>query len=192
VAKKRVVFLGPPNSGKGTQAVGLAALLGVPAISTGDMLRAEKAAGSELGKRVQSVLDSGQLVDDDLMAEVVTSRLAQSDALEGFLLDGYPRTLPQAATLEGILEGQGAKLDHVLLVEAPEEVLVKRALGRGRVDDTDEVVRERLRVYRRQTEPLVDYYRRQNLLQEIDGNQPIETVEGAIRAAVGSVEVQRS
>lgn len=192
MAKKRVVFLGPPNSGKGTQAVGLAALLGVPAISTGDMLRAEKAAGSELGKRVQSVLDSGQLVDDDLMAEVVTSRLAQSDALEGFLLDGYPRTLPQAATLEGILEGQGAKLDHVLLVEAPEEVLVKRALGRGRVDDTDEVVRERLRVYRRQTEPLVDYYRRQNLLQEIDGNQPIETVEGAIRAAVGSVEVQRS
>lgn len=185
MAKKRVVFLGPPNSGKGTQAVGLAALLGVPAISTGDMLRAEKAAGSALGKRVQSVLDSGQLVDDDLMAEVVTSRLAQADALEGFLLDGYPRTLPQAATLEGILEGQGAKLDHVLLVEAPEEVLVKRALGRGRVDDTDEVVRERLRVYRRQTEPLVDYYRRQNLLQEIDGNQPIETVEGAIKAAVG-------
>jgi adenylate kinase len=185
VAKKRVVFLGPPNSGKGTQAIRLAALLGVPAISTGDMLRAAVAAGSELGQRVEGTLASGQLVGDELMAEVVTARLAEADAREGFLLDGYPRTAPQAATLEGILEGQAARLDHVLLVDAPEEVLVKRARGRGRVDDTDEVVRERLRVYRRQTEPLVDYYRQQNLLQEIDGNQPIETVERAITAAVG-------
>ena len=183
MAKKRVVFLGPPNSGKGTQAIRLAALLGVPAISTGDMLRAEKAAGSDLGKRVASILDSGQLVDDELMAEVVTSRLAQSDAREGFLLDGYPRTLPQAATLEGILEGQNAKLDHVLLVDAPEEVLVKRALGRGRVDDTEPVVRERLRVYRDQTSPLVDYYRQQGLLREIDGNLEIATVEAAIHDA---------
>lgn len=184
MAKKRVVFLGPPNSGKGTQAVRLAALLGVPAISTGEMLRAAVTAGSELGKRVEGTLASGQLVGDDLMAEVVTARLAEADAAAGFLLDGYPRTAPQAATLEGILLGQKASLDHVLLVDAPEEVLVKRALGRGRVDDTEEVVRERLAVYRRQTSPLVDYYRQQGLLREIDGNQPIETVEAAIRAAV--------
>lgn len=183
MAKKRVVFLGPPNSGKGTQAVRLAAQLGVPAISTGEMLRAEKEAGSELGKRVQSILDSGQLVDDALMAEVVTSRLAQADAGDGFLLDGYPRTLPQAATLEAILAGQSAKLDHVLLVDAPEEILVTRALKRGRVDDTEPVVRERLRVYRDQTSPLVDYYRQQGLLQEIDGNQAIESVEAAINRA---------
>lgn len=185
MAKKRVVFLGPPNSGKGTQAVRLASLLGVPAISTGEMLRAEKAAGSELGRRVASILDGGQLVGDELMAEVVTARLAQEDARDGFLLDGYPRTLPQVATLEGILESQGATLDHVLLVDAPEEVLVQRALGRGRVDDTEPVVRERLRVYRDQTSPLVDYFRNLGLLREIDGNQPIETVEGAIRSAVG-------
>lgn len=182
---KRVVFLGPPNSGKGTQATRLAALLGVPAISTGEMLRAAVTAGSELGRRVEGILASGQLVNDELMAEVVTARLAEADAREGFLLDGYPRTAPQAGTLEGILAGQQATLDHVLLVDAPEEVLVVRALGRGRVDDTDAVVRERLAVYRRQTEPLVEHYRAQGLLREIDGNQPITTVEAAIRAAVG-------
>lgn len=185
MAKKRVVFLGPPNSGKGTQAVRLAALLGVPAISTGEMLRAAVAAGSELGRRVEGILASGQLVDDALMAEVVSSRLADADAREGFLLDGYPRTAPQAATLEGILEGQGAKLDHVLLVDAPEDVLVKRALGRGRVDDTEPIVRERLKVYRDQTSPLVDHYRQQGLLREIDGNLAVESVEAAIREACG-------
>jgi len=185
VAKQRIVFLGPPNSGKGTQALRLAALLEVPAISTGEMLRAAVTAKSELGQRVEGILASGQLVNDELMAEVVTARLAEADAREGFLLDGYPRTAPQAATLEGILEGQKVGLDHVLLVDAPEDVLVTRALGRGRVDDTEEVIRERLLVYRRQTSPLVDYYRQQGLLREIDGNLPIATVEAAIRAAVG-------
>lgn len=181
---KRIVFLGPPNSGKGTQAVRLAARLGVPAISTGDMLRTAVAARSELGRRVEGVMASGQLVDDALMAEVVTARLAESDAANGFLLDGYPRTAPQAATLEGILVGAEAQLDHVLLVEAPEEVLVRRALGRGRADDTETIARERLRVYAESTEPLVEYFRQRGLLRAIDGDRPIEDVERQIADAV--------
>ena len=126
-AEHRIVFLGPPNSGKGTQAVGLAESLGIPAISTGDMLRAAVAAGTPLGQRVEGVMNSGQLVDDALMADVVRERLAQADATTGFLLDGYPRTDSQAETLEGILESIDADLDHVVLIDAPEDVLVERA-----------------------------------------------------------------
>jgi adenylate kinase len=180
----RIVFLGPPNSGKGTQAARLAAALAIPAISTGDMLRAAVAAGTELGKRVEGVMNRGELVSDDLMAEVVKERLAQDDAQAGFLLDGYPRTLPQVATLDGILESIGGKLNHVVMIDAPEDVLVQRALGRGRVDDTEDVVRRRLEEYRSKTEPLVDHYRNLGLLREIDGDQSIEEVETAILAAV--------
>lgn len=183
---KRVVFLGPPSSGKGTQAKRLALRLGVPAISTGEMLRAAVAAGNELGRRVEGVMAQGHLVDDALMAEVVTARLHESDARQGFLLDGYPRTAPQASTLQAILEATEAQLDHVLLVEAPIEILVQRTLGRneGRQDDTEEIVRERLRVYAELTAPLVDHYESQGLLRRIDGNQPMDVVERQIAAAV--------
>lgn len=185
-AKRRIVFLGPPNSGKGTQAAVLAEDQGIPAISTGVMLRAAVAAGTELGKRVDDVMSSGELVNDDLMAEVIKDRLAQSDAAEGFLLDGYPRTAPQAATLEEILGGMHAQLDDVVLIDAPEEVLVTRALARGRKDDREEIVRNRLRVYRELTSPLVEFYEVKGLLRRIDGDQSIEAVSQQVKASLGA------
>jgi len=183
--RARMVLLGPPGAGKGTQAQLLAARLGVPAISTGDMLRAAVAAGSELGGRVESIMASGALVDDALMAEVVRERVAQADTDRGYLLDGYPRTLPQAETLAGILDDAGQALDAVLLVDVPEDELVRRALLRGRGDDKEEVIRERLRLYREKTEPLIGYYRERGLLREIDGNRPVEEVTSRMYAALG-------
>lgn len=183
--RPRIVLLGPPGAGKGTQAELLAGQLGVPAISTGDMLRQAVASGTELGQKVQGIMASGALVDDGTMAEVVKDRLAKADARQGFLLDGYPRTLPQAHTLEGILAGAGRELDAVLCVEVPEEELVRRAVLRGRADDGEEVVRERLRVYREKTEPLIGYYRERGLLYPIDGNLPIEKVTSQMLIALG-------
>lgn len=185
-AARRIVFLGPPNSGKGTQAVGLAEELAIPAISTGDMLRQSVAEGTPLGRRVEGVMARGELVDDALMADVVRERLAKPDAQGGFLLDGYPRTQAQAATLNGILEESGNVLDHTVLIDAPEDVLVARALGRGRVDDQEDVVRERLRLYREKTEPLNDYYESRGLLRRIDGDQGVAEVAAAIRSAIGA------
>lgn len=188
MSRHKIVFLGPPGSGKGTQAERLAAKLGIPAISTGEMLRAAVEEGSDLGQRVKGVMERGELVSDELMAEVVKDRLARPDARHGFLLDGYPRTAPQADTLDGILEERTGDLDHVIYLEVPETELVKRMLSRGRDDDTEEAVRERLRVYHEQTEPLVERYRSEGLLRTIDGHRPIEQVEQAILAAVDSAE----
>jgi len=190
----RVVLLGPPNAGKGTQAVMLRERLGVPCISTGDMLRRESESGTPLGLRVKGIMDSGELVDDATMAEVVHERLRQPDAAHGFVLDGYPRTLAQAETLEEILAAAGQRLDAVLLVKVPEEELVRRALARGRSDDREEVVRERLRVYREKTEPLIGYYRGLGLLREVVGDRPVEEVGRALLAALegSAAEVTQS
>jgi adenylate kinase len=183
---RKIVLLGPPGAGKGTQAALLAAQLGVPAISTGDMLRQAVAEGSELGLKVKGIMDSGALVDDATMAEVVKDRLAKADAREGYLLDGYPRTLPQAETLAGILREAGQELDAVLSVEVPEEELVRRSVARNRgADDREEVVRERQRVYREKTEPLIEYYRERNLLRVIDGNRPVEEVTRQMLDSLG-------
>jgi adenylate kinase len=184
-ANARVVLLGPPGAGKGTQAQVLGRRLDVPAISTGDMLREAVAEGSELGGRVREILASGALVDDDTMAEVVRDRLRRPDAEKGFLLDGYPRTLPQAETLAGILGAGDQALDAVLLVDVPEEELVRRALLRGRTDDREEVIRERLRVYREKTAPLIGYYRERGLLREIDGNRPVDEVTAQMLGLFG-------
>ena len=172
----RVVLLGPPGAGKGTQAQVLCERLGVPAISTGDMLREAVADGSELGRKVQGIMAAGALVDDGTMADVVRERLVKPDTRGGFLLAGYPRTLPQAETLAGILRETGQELNAVLLVTVPEDELVRRTLLRGRADDKEDVIRERLRVYREKTEPLIGYYRERGLLRELDGNRPIEEV----------------
>lgn len=188
MGKHKIVFLGPPGSGKGTQAERLAEELGIPAISTGEMLRAAVSAGTELGDRVQGVMERGELVSDELMAEVVRDRLAQPDAEKGFLLDGYPRTASQAETLDEILEEREGDLDHVVYLEVPEDELVRRMLDRGRDDDTEDAVRERLRVYGEQTEPLVELYRERGLLRTIDGHQTMDQVEESILEAVRTAE----
>jgi adenylate kinase len=178
------VFLGAPGSGKGTQAERLSARLGVPAISTGEMLRDAVAAQSELGRRVAEIMGSGDLVDDATMAQVVSERLAKDDARQGFILDGYPRTMAQVEALDGILAGRGESLDAVLLIEVPEAELVRRALARQRDDDTGEVIRTRLEVYREKTEPPVRHYADRGLLRQVDGDQPIESVTRAILEAI--------
>jgi len=183
----RVVLLGPPGSGKGTQAEVLSRALGVAAISTGDMLREAVAAGTDLGRLVEGIMKSGALVDDETMARVVRERLGRTGPGAGFLLDGYPRTLPQAETLQEILGAAGSRLDAVLSVEVPEDELVRRAVARHRADDREEVVRERLRVYREKTAPLIGYYERLGLLRPIDGYRPVGEVTAQMMAALAGL-----
>jgi adenylate kinase len=180
----RVVLLGAPGSGKGTQAARVASRLGVPVISTGEMLRQAVAAGTPLGERVRDVLRAGELVDDGLMAEIVRRRLAVPDAARGFILDGYPRTPGQADTLQRLLGNGSGGLDAVVLLNVPETVLIERATARGRDDDREAVVRERLRLFREKTEPLIGYYGERRLLHEVDGHQPVDAVTSQILAAL--------
>lgn len=187
-AAKRLILLGPPNSGKGTQAALLAERLGIPAISTGDMLRAARDAGTELGGKVAGIMAAGQLVDDDTMKEVVRERLARADTDDGFLLDGYPRTMRQVKDFEEIV-GKTGGVDRVLHIRVPEDELVRRGLARGREDDREDVIRERLKVYEEKTEPLIGYYKKLGLLREVDGHRPIEDVASQLLQAVG-VELQ--
>lgn len=180
----RAVLLGAPGCGKGTQAERLETALGVPAISTGDLLRQAVAMKTSLGERVASTLASGQLVGDDLMADIVRSRLQRDDAADGFVLDGYPRTIGQAETLEEILGQGGTLLDAVIFLDVAEEILVQRALARRREDDKEPVVRRRLALYREKTAPLIEHYRERGLLRSIDGDRPVGEVTQCILAAI--------
>lgn len=180
----RGVLLGAPGSGKGTQAARLSKRLGVPAISTGEMLREAVTAGSDLGRRVEKILISGALVDDQAMAEVVRDRLVEADAANGFLLDGYPRNHEQAEKLAEILAEFGTALDLVWFVDVPKEELMRRALARRREDDQEEVIERRLELYRNVTDPLVGYYGDLGLIRRVDGNQSIERVTEAMMAAL--------
>jgi len=186
----RLIFLGPPGSGKGTQAKLLAERLGVPAISTGDMLRDAVRRGTPLGRRAQAIMEAGDLVPDDVVIGLVRERTALPDARNGFLLDGFPRTIEQAKALDRILEGNGASVDGVINLLVPEGTLVERLLGRaaleGRSDDRRETVAERLRVYRERTAPLVEYYRGLGLLYDVDGSGSAEEVAGRIDRALVS------
>jgi adenylate kinase len=187
----RVIFLGPPGSGKGTQAKLLARRLGVPAVSTGDILREAVRQGTPLGRRAKAIMDAGELVPDDVVIGVIRDRTAEADARNGFLLDGFPRTLEQAVALDRLLAGNGAALDGVINLLVPEKTLIERMLGRaaqeGRSDDRPETVAERLRVYREKTAPLVEHYRGLGILSEVDGSGSIETVADRIdRALAGS------
>lgn len=183
----RLLMVGPPGCGKGTQAALLSEKLGIPAISTGDMLRQAVAAGSELGQKVKGIMSEGALVDDETMAQVVEDRLAAADAQDGFILDGYPRNLDQAETLAGILDGAQESLDAVLVLDVPQEELVRRALARKRADDKEEVIRERLRVYEEKTEPLIHYYRERGILRRVDGHLPVEQVTSRLLEALSEL-----
>ena len=154
----RLVLLGPPGSGKGTQAARLAEALRIPAISTGDIFRKNISEQTELGREAKSYIDAGKLVPTDVTARMVEDRLNQDDAKDGFLLDGFPRTVEQAEILTELLAKRGEKLDGVLNFVVDEDVVIERMLARGRADDTEEVIRNRLHVYENQTAPLLAYY----------------------------------
>ena len=184
----RLVLLGPPGAGKGTQAARLSDKLGVPAISTGDIFRSNVTERTELGRRAQRYMDSGEYVPDEITNAMVRDRLAQDDAAEGFLLDGYPRTLEQVHELDGMLTERGIALDAVVEITADDDVVVQRLLGRaaeqGRADDTDVVIRRRLEVYHEQTAPLADHYAERGMLRKVDGIGSVEEVTDRLLAAL--------
>jgi adenylate kinase len=190
----RVVLLGPPGAGKGTQAQIIAGRLGVPAISTGDIFRANVSGKTELGLKVKTFLDAGDLVPDEITVAMVKDRLAEADAKAGFLLDGFPRSIGQAEQLRSSLADLGQGLDRVLELVVDEDELVRRLSGRRmlvegqmvqRDDDKPETVRHRLEVYREQTEPLSGFYESEGLLSRIDAIGEIEEVTGRALTALG-------
>jgi len=203
----RIVLLGAPGSGKGTQAKKLMADRNIPQISTGDMLREAVMAGSRFGQRAKAIMESGQLVPDDIMLGIISERLGQPDAADGFILDGFPRTRQQAADLEELLDELGVPLDAAILMDVDFDILMKRLTGRRtcsltgkllniyfstqeeldeclkaggelvqREDDNEQTIGNRLEVYRQQTEPVVEYYRKRNKLKTIDAEGPIDEV----------------
>jgi len=172
----RIVFIGPPGAGKGTQAERLVATYHLAHLSTGDMLRAARDAKTEVGNEADKFMSSGQLVPDELIVRVVRERLGQSDCDNGYLLDGFPRTIKQAESLDAMLESQDSPLDVVLELRVPEDELFDRLAGRGRADDTPDVIRQRLIAYREQTEPLLEYYKKQSLLKSVDGFGTVEEI----------------
>ena len=184
----RLVLLGPPGSGKGTQAARLKETLGVPHISTGDLLRAEVAAGTPLGLQAREVMARGDLVSDEILLGMLESRLGREDVAGGFILDGYPRNLAQAGALDGLLAKIGQPLDAVVQLDVATELLVERIAGRaqaeGRADDNPESVRKRLQVYTDQTAPVIDFYRQQGELTVVDGVGSLDEVFTRITEAL--------
>ena len=197
----RIILLGPPGSGKGTQAQRLVQRYGIVQLSTGEMLRAAVAAGTPVGLRAKDIMASGGLVPDDVVVNIISDRIDQPDAKNGFILDGFPRTVPQAAALDELLKHKHMKLDAVVELRVNESALVERVETRAaetrargeevRIDDTSEVLIKRLAAYRAQTEPLIHYYSERRKLLTVDGMMTIEAVTreiGRILAAIGAVE----
>ena len=187
----RMIFMGPPGAGKGTQAKLVADKYGIPAISTGDIFRANVSQGTELGQKAQQFMDAGEYVPDEVTNLMVRNRIDEDDAQPGFLLDGYPRTLAQVEELDGMIRHTGHELDAVVVLTVDAEELVQRLLQRaetdGRSDDTEDVVRRRQEVYTEQTEPLIGVYRDRGLLVEVDGMGPVEEVNARIFGALQDV-----
>ncbi len=212
----KIIMLGAPGAGKGTQAKQIADKYGIPHISTGDIFRANIKNGTELGKKAKEYMDQGALVPDELTCDLVMDRIAQDDAKNGFVLDGFPRTIPQAEALTAALEKIGQKMDFAIDVDVPDENIVNRMSGRRaclncgatyhivsippkqegicdrcgseivlRDDDKPETVQKRLTVYHEQTQPLIDYYKKQGILQSVDGTVPMEEVFRSIVAILG-------
>jgi len=184
----RLVLLGAPGSGKGTQATRLKNDLGVPHISTGDMLRAAVAAGTPTGLKAKAVMDAGKLVSDDILLAMLEERLAQADAKAGFILDGYPRNLAQADALDHLLARIGQPLDAVVKLEVPNEVIIGRCeiryAAEHRKDDDPAVVRDRLKVYAEQTAPVADFYAKRGKLQVVDGVGELDEITARVKAAL--------
>jgi adenylate kinase len=195
----RLVLLGPPGAGKGTQAQRLVTKHGIVQLSTGDMLRAAVAAGTPVGLRAKTIMDRGELVPDDVVVAIIAERIDQPDAKRGFVLDGFPRTVPQAEALDRLLMERGLKLDAVIELKVDEGILLRRIekrvaemTARGekvRADDNPEVLKGRLAAYRTQTAPLVDYYAAKSLLRSVDGMASIDQVTAAIDRLSSSARV---
>ncbi len=190
MSARRLLLLGPPGAGKGTQGQRLAAALGIPQISTGDMLRAAVAAGTETGKLARAIMDAGKLVPDEVVIGVAEERLAREDAKRGFILDGFPRTAAQAQALDRMLARLGVRLERCVALIVNEEELVQRLLRRarleGRTDDNEETIRTRMRVYRESTAPLIAYYRERGGLCEVDGEGSVDEVAKRLEQAMAS------
>ncbi|MAI24759.1 MAG: adenylate kinase [Spirochaeta sp.] len=184
----RIVLLGAPGAGKGTQAARIIEALDIPHISTGDMLRAAVAAGTEIGLKAKAVMDAGQLVSDEIVIGIARERLSEPDASKGFVLDGFPRTLDQAAALDGILEEIGSPVECCLAITVETEEVVQRLLKRaeleGRADDNEETIRERMRVYDAQTAPLLEYYGEKGMVKEVLGMGSIDSVSVSLMSAL--------
>lgn len=191
-----VILLGPPGCGKGTQAARLREKYGVIPLSTGDMLRAAVAAGTEVGRRAKAVMEAGQLVPDDVVVGVIAERIAQADVQKhGFVLDGFPRTVAQAKSLDDMMEKRGWKLDHIIELKVDEKALFARidrrvretvaAGGAVRADDNAETLKKRITVYREQTQPILPYYAKAGRLEAVDGMAPIDDVTRQLEAIVG-------
>ena len=189
-----ILLLGPQGAGKGTQGRLIASAHGLPHVATGDMLRTAMAAGTDLGCRVKPIYDAGGLVPDDLMIALIRERLAEGDAREGFVLDGFPRTMTQAEALEEMLREIGRGLDVVLEFQVPDGVgrerMLRRAAEEGRTDDTPEAIDERLRLYHEETEPLIEYYRTRGNLVGVHADRPVNEVFSEIQETLEQVAVR--
>lgn len=177
----RLIFLGAPGAGKGTQAKALADYCGIPHVSTGDILRSAVANHTALGVQAKGYMDRGDLVPDQLVVDLIRERLGEKDAQSGWILDGFPRNVAQAKFLDELLDKIQQPYDHVVNLDVPDEVLVERMLSRGRADDTEAVIRNRLIVYREQTAPLIDFYQNRQRLVHINGDQQLEAVTQALK-----------
>ena len=175
-----IILLGAPGSGKGTQAAFLIEKHGLTHLSTGDMLRAEIAAGSDLGKQAKAIMENGQLVSDEIVIAMIAARLSD----KGALFDGFPRTIAQAEALDKLLAGRGSQIDAVIELQVGNEEIVQRMLARGRSDDNEATIRQRLAVFEAQTKPLIDYYQKQGKLRSIDGSGELAAISARIEAAL--------
>jgi len=183
----KLLLIGPPGAGKGTQAARVAGRLGIPHISTGDMFRHHVSTGTELGKLVDSIMKAGEYVPDEITVEMLRERLTEPDAADGYILDGFPRTAGQVAALDGLIGADG--LDTVVVFDVDEDALVERLLSRGRADDTEDTIRNRFKVYEEQTAPLLDVYNPRGIVVRVEGIGEVEEITDRILSALSNYQV---